>query len=107
MKDSSVHLPSRSRLKPIRTRVIQNAVIAFVPILQASHDVILRRSRLQSKKRVREIVLHDVVLRREVIRLRLAALADFLSEFIALVHVMRDRTKVVEKLAQDIPSAFS
>src|SRR5262249_54260994 len=87
--------------------VIQNPIVAFVPVFEAANDVIFCRPRLETKKRVRKIVLNDVVLRWEVVRFRLALLSDFPGKLLALMHVVRDRSKVVKKLAEDIPSSIS
>ena len=107
MKDSGVHLPPRAGLQPERARMIENAVVTFVPVFQAADDIVFRRARLESKKCVWKIVLHDVVLRGKVIRLRFAFLADLPGELLALMHVMRNRSEIVEEFAEDVPSAFA
>src|SRR5881296_1673839 len=87
--------------------MIQNAIVALIPILQTAHDIIFGCAWLQTKERVRKIVLNDVVLRREVIRFGFAFLADFFGKLVALMHVMRDWTEVIEKFAENIPSALT
>src|SRR5262252_8887812 len=87
--------------------MIQNAIVALIPILQTAHDIVFGCARLQTKERVRKIVLNDVVLRREVIRFRFTSLADFFGKLLALMHVMRDWPEVIEKFAEDIPSTLA
>src|SRR5262245_4957919 len=87
--------------------MIQNAIVTPIPILQTAHDIILGCAWLQTKERVRKIVLNDVVLRREVIRFGFASLADFFGKLLALMHVMGDWAEVIEKFAEDIPSALT
>src|SRR5215510_3455205 len=107
MEDSCIDLPARAGLQPVRARMIENAVVAFVPVFQAAHYIAFCCARLESKKRVWEIVLNNVVLRRKVIRFGFAFLADLLGKFLALMHVMRDRSEIIEEFAEDIPSAFA
>src|SRR5271165_1243488 len=101
VQNARVDLPPRSRLEAVSLRQIQDAVVAFVPAFQASANFIFGRSRLQAHERVREVVVLLVVLRREVVRFRLALLPDQTSVFITLVHVVRDGAEVVEELAED------
>ena len=76
------------------------------PVLEAAPDVVFRRPRLQSHERVGEGVVDLVVLRRKVVGLRLALAPDELGVRIVLMHVMRDRSHVVEELTEDVPPAF-
>jgi len=55
---------------------------------------------------VREIVAGEVVLRREVVGLRLALCDRRASHALHLVHVVRDRAHIVEELAQDIEATL-
>ena len=76
------------------------------PLFQLSRQsttCCLRRARLQAHERVREVVADVVELRREVVRLGLAFLADELGLLGVLVHVVRDRPHVVEELRVDRP----
>ena len=107
MQNARIDLPPGSRLQLVGSRVIQNAVVALIPALQAAPQSSLRRARLQPHERVREIVVLEVVLRREIVRFRLALLPHARGEFIVLVQVMRDRPQVVEELAQQVPAAIS
>ena len=90
--------PAGAALQPVRPRQIENAVVALAPIFEALADLGLRRARLQAHERVGEIVVDVVELRREVVALGLAFLADELGVLEALVHVVRDRAHVVEEL---------
>ena len=84
-------------------REIEDAVVALVPVLQALADLRLGRAGLEAHERVGEVVADVVVLRREVVALGLAFLADQLRLLGALVHVVRDRAHVVEELRVDRP----
>ena len=98
VQDAGINQPTRARLQPIRLRQVQDPVVTLVPIFQALPHLRLRGARLKSHERVREVVPHVVVLRREVIRLRLAFLSHQLRLLGRLMHVVRNRTHVVEEL---------
>src|SRR5204863_1597031 len=91
--------PAGSRPGAERPRQTQDAVIASAPVLQASPHLGLGGSRLETHEGEREGIEDLVVLRREVVRLRLAAAADQRRLFLTLVHVVRNRAEVVEELA--------
>ena len=84
--------------------MIEDAVVALVPVLQAAHDVVLRRAGFEAEEGVGEIVADGVELRWKVIRLRFALLPDLGRLRVVLVHVVRDRPQVVEELAVDRPA---
>ena len=105
VQNARVDLPSSARLQAIRLRMIQDAVVALVPAFQAAAHVVRRGARLQAHEGVREIVVLEIVLRREVVGLRLALLADLLRMLVHLVHVVRNRPQVVEELAEHVPAA--
>ena len=52
-----------------------------------------------------DVVVGEVVLRREVVGLGLALLSDAGGELVGLVQVVRNRTEVVEELAEQVPAA--
>ena len=85
----------------------QDAVVAFVPIGQTLTHGRFGGARLQAHKGVREIILLQVVLRREVVRFRLTALSSRCRDFIVLMHVVRNGTEIVEELAQQVPTAIT
>jgi hypothetical protein len=91
-------------LEPVRAREVDDAVVALVPVRQAPPDVIFGRARFEAHERVRKIVHDLVVLRREVIRFRLALLSDERGELVVLMHVVRNGAEVVEELAQQVPA---
>ena len=91
-------------LQAIRLAIVEDAVVALVPALQAAADVVLGRARLQAEEGVGEVVADGVELRREIVRLRLTLLTDQRRLLVALVHVVRDRPQVVEELAVDRPA---
>ena len=72
MQDAGIDLPPFAGFQPIRARVIQNPVVALIPILKAAVNIVFGRAGLEAHERVREIVVDLVVLRRKVIRFRLA-----------------------------------
>ena len=107
MKNAGIHLPAGAGLQSVRARVIQNAVVTSVPVFQTANDIVFGCSRLESKKRVGKVVLNDVVLGRKIIGFRLSFLPDLFSKLLALMHVMRNGSEVIEKLAEDIPSPLT
>ena len=79
----------------------------FSPLSQFSRHLrhlVLGRAGLQAHEGVAEVVIDVVVLRREVVALGLAFLADELGVGRALVHVVRDRPHVVEEFGIDGPA---
>src|SRR5678816_179518 len=105
MQNPGVNLPSRARLQPISLRMIQDSVVAFVPSLQTTPDVILLRAGLEAHEGVWEIIVLEIILRRKIVSLGFAALADFARVLVKLMHVVRDRPEVVEKFAEHVPAA--
>ena len=105
VEDARVDEPAGAGLEAIGLGEIEDAVVALVPVFEALADLRLGRAGLEAHEGVGEIVADVVVLRREVIGLRLAFLADELRLLGALVHVMRNRPHVVEELRVDRPLA--
>ena len=103
VQDARADQPSAAWLQTIRFRKIKDAIVTPVPMLEAFADIVLGRAGLQPEKRVRKIVAHVIVLRREIIRLRLPFLADELRLLLVLMHVQRNRPHVVEELGVDRP----
>src|SRR5262245_57712678 len=106
MQDAGVDLPAAANVQAICAGVIEDAVVALAPVLEAAAYVRCRGAGLEAHERVRKIVLELVVLGRKVIGLGLALTAHQRRMRIALVHVMRDRAHVVEELAEDVPAVF-
>src|SRR4029077_8414542 len=104
MQDARVDEPSRTRLEPIGFGEIENPVIALIPVLKTSANLRPAGARLETHERVGKIVAYVVVLRRKVVRLRLAFLPHQGSLSRILMHVMRNWSHVVEKLRIDWPS---
>src|ERR1039458_8049256 len=75
-------------------------VILFDPVLP-------KAARLQSHERIREIIVLEIVLRREIVGFRLALLPDLLGMLGQLVHVVRNRSQVIEELAEHVPAAVA
>jgi hypothetical protein len=75
----------------------------LVPILEAFPHLPFRRAGLETHEGVWEVIPHVIVLRREIVRLRLAFLPDEGGLRGVLVHVVRDRPHVVEELRVDGP----
>ena len=95
--------PAGAPLQTVGLGEVDDPVVAAVPVLEAAADVVLRGARLQPHEGVGEVVVAVVVLRRKVVALRLAFLADELGVVERLVHVVRDRPHVVEELRVDGP----
>src|SRR5690348_13951311 len=100
MKNSRVDLPSRSRLQLISARMVEDSVVPLVPALQAGPHIIARGPRLQPHKCIGEVVIREIILRREVICFRLSFLSHARRELIGLMQMVRNRTKVVEELTK-------
>ncbi len=95
--------PAGAPLEPVGLRVVKDAVVTFVPVLEAAAEILLRGARLEAHEGVGEVVVTVVVLRRKVVALGLALLADELRVVERLVHVVGDRPHVVEELRVDRP----
>src|ERR1700722_8047037 len=106
MKNSRIYLPAFAHDEPVGTSMLEDAVIALVPLLQASTDIRLCRARFKAHVGVGKIVFHLVVLRRKVVCFRFPLLPYELCELVALMQMVRDRAQVVEEFAEQVPSAF-
>ncbi len=98
--------PARSRPQTVGLAEVEHAVVAAVPILQAAAHLGLRGARLQAVVGVGEVVARVVELRREVVALGLALLADLLRLLVVLVHVAGNGAEVVEELGVDRPAPY-
>src|SRR5215467_11085878 len=107
MQNSGVHLPPCACLQPVSLGVKQQPIVTAIPVLETLPHIILRRPRLQPHKGVGELILFGIVLRRKVVSFRLPLASHSLGKLVRLMHVVRNWTEIVEKLAQDTPSAFS
>ena len=107
VQDARRHQPAGARLQAIGLAVVEDAVVALVPALQAAADVLLGRAGLQAEEGVGEVVADGVQLRWKIVRLRFTLLTDEGGLRVALVHVMRDRPEVVEELAVDGPALIA
>ena len=105
MQDARADQPAGAGLQAIGLREIEDAVVALVPVLEALADLRLGGAGFEAEEGVGEVVADVVVLRREVVALGLAFLADQLGLLGALVHVVRDRPHVVEELRVHRPAA--
>ena len=103
MQNAGRNQPAGAGFEAIGAAEIKNAVVAFVPILQALANLRARRAGFESHEGVRKIVAHVVVLRRKIVGLRLAFQAEQRGLFGVLVHVMWNRPHVVKKLRVDRP----
>jgi hypothetical protein len=107
VQNARVDLPSGAAFEAVRTRQIGDPVVSLVPVLEAATDVVFRRSGLESHERIWVVVVGRIVLRWKVVRLGFPAATHALGVLVALVHVMRDRTEVVEELAEQVPTLFT
>ncbi len=87
--------------------MIEDAVIAFVPALQAAAHVVARSAGLEAHEGVGEIVVLEIVLGREVVGLGLALLSDARGELIGLVEMVGNGAEVVEEFAEQVPAAVA
>ena len=107
MENAGRNQPAASRLESVGFAEIENTVVAFIPALQTAVDIGLGCARLQAEKCIREVIANRIELRREVVRLRLALLANERGLGVVLMHVMRDGAKVVEELAVHRPALIA
>ena len=98
--------PAGAGLQAIGLGEVEDAVVALVPILDALADLGFGGAGFEAEEGVGEIVADVVVLRREVVGLRFAFLADELGLLGALVHVQGNRPHVVEELRIHRPLAI-
>ena len=98
MEDARVDKPARANLQAIRPREVEDAIVALVPALQTPANLRLGGAGLQPHEGIGETIADGVLLRREIVRLGLALLPDQSGLSGILVHVVRDRAQVVEKL---------
>ena len=76
MEDAWADEPTGSWLQAISFRQVEDAIVSFIPILQAFAHLGFGRARFEAEKCVRKIVADIIMLRREIIALRFAFLAD-------------------------------
>ena len=98
VEDARRNQPASAALQSVGLGEIDDPVVAAVPVLEAAADILLRGPRFEAHEGVGEVVVAVVVLRREVVALRLPFVADELGVIERLVHVMGDRPHVVEEL---------
>ena len=103
VEDARVDEPAGAGLELVGLGEGEDLVVTLVPVGDALADLGLGRAGLEAHERVREIVADVVVLGREVVGLRLAFETEQLGLLGVLVHVVRDRTHVVEELGVDGP----
>ena len=106
VEDAGADQPAGAGLQAVGLGEVEDAVVALVPILEALADLGLGGAGFEAEEGVGEIVAHVVVLRREVVGLGFAFLADELGLLGALVHVQGNRPHVVEELRVDRPLAI-
>src|ERR1700722_9248449 len=107
MQNTRINLPAFARHQPVSAGIGEDAVVSLVPLFQTSPDIGLRGARFEPHVSVWKVVFDLVVLRWKVVCLWLALLPYKLRKFVALVHVVRNRTQVVEELAKQVPSLFA
>src|SRR5579859_6445668 len=107
MENTRIDLPSFAYDEPVGASMLEDAVVALVPLFQASTDIGLGRTRFEAHVGMGKIVFHLVVLRWKVVCLRLSLLSYEPGEFVGLMQVVRDGAQVVEEFAKQIPPAFA
>src|SRR5215467_7687672 len=106
MQNAGIELPSGAGSELVGLRVKQDAVVALVPALEALAYFVFRCARIESEKGVREAVLRQIVLSRKIVSFGLPVLTHRSRIGFGLVHVVRNRPEVVEKLAQHVPAVL-
>ncbi len=106
VQNSRIDLPASAGLELIGAGEIEDAVVAFIPLFETTAEVSLRCPGVQTHEGVGEVVLFEVVLRREVVGFGLAVLAYKRGLLVALVQVVRNGAEVIEELAKQIPAAI-
>jgi len=96
--------PSGPSLESVSAGEVQDSVIAFVPIRQATSELVFGGSRFEAHEGVGEVVIDVVILGREVVAFGFPFLTDQSSIFLRLVHVVGDWSHVVEEFRIDRPS---
>jgi len=104
VQDAGRHEPAGAGLETVGLAVVEDAVIALAPALEAAAEVFLRGPGLETEERVREVVADGVQLGWKIIGLGFTLLSHQCSLGIALVHVVRDGAEVVEELAVNRPA---
>src|SRR5579883_2013362 len=107
MQNAGRYIPPRTRLQLVCLGVIQDPVIPLVPALEAAPHVFFGRAWFQPHEGIRKIVLLEVILRWKIVSLGFGLASDPEGMLLPLVHVVGDRSLVVEKFAQDVPAAFA
>ena len=103
MQDARVNQPASSGLEFVGLGEGEDLIVSLIPVGDALANLSLRRAGFEAHERVREIVADVVMLRREVVGLRLAFETEQFGLLGVLVHVVRNRTHVVEELGVDGP----
>lgn len=97
--------PPGAGLEAVGAGEVKDSVVTLVPVLDAATYLLPRCSGFEAHEGVREVVPYVVVLGREVIGFWLAFLTHQFGLLCILVHVVGDRTHVVEELRINRPLA--
>ena len=100
VQNAGVDLPAGAGLQAVGLGEVQNAVVAFVPALQAAAHIVARGAGFQAHERVGKIVVGEIVLRREVVGLGLALLSDAGGEFVGLVQMVRESDRGCRRICR-------
>ncbi len=103
MKNARRNEPAGAGLQAIRAGEIENSIIALIPVFQTATHLRFGGAGLESHEGIGKIVADIVMLRGKVVRFGFAFLADEFGLFGILMHVMWNRTHVIEKLRIDGP----
>lgn len=96
--------PPCSGLELVGFGVVEDAVVSFIPPLQAAADVLLGGSRFEAEESVGKVVANAVELGWEIVRFGLPLLANQSGLLFGLVHVVGDGAHVVKELGINGPS---
>ena len=103
MQNSRRNVPARVEFYVVCLRIIEQAVIAFGEILKAFLYIFLFTIGIKTEKRVWEFCAVVVHLSGEKIHFGLTVATHSLCVFVAMMDVMRKRSRVVEKFREHRP----
>src|SRR5437016_12469673 len=98
MQNAGGDQPAGAGLEAVGLAEIEDAIVSFIPALQAAANIGLGCARLQAEKSVGEVVADRIELRREIIRLRFSLLTHERRLSVILMHVKIGRASCRERV---------
>ena len=97
------NVPARVEFYVVRLRIIKQAVIAFGEILKAFLYIFLFTVGIKTEKRVRKFRAVVIHLSGKKIHFRFTGAADPFRVFVAVMNVVRKRSRIIEKFGKHRP----